>query len=296
MDVNPDNYPKILLRRFEAMGDILMITPIIRKLYNDRGGKCHIDFQLYEPHKIILEHNPFVRHVLGMNEPFPCEYDIVINLDLVYEKKPKIHAVDAFAELVFGTTNFDKSLDLFTSEVNKTTADHIKSMIGNDYIVLHVRNHPGTSRNININFWQGLVESLLSKTTVSIAFIGQQNEVCFFGNDRLIDLRHRFDILTIKEIIARAKLFVGSDTGTLHVAGTTNTDILGLFTSVRSEYRLPFRLRGKFIPIASDIDCYGCQEQFTPPVARIDCMRGDYECQNRFNPESVTEQILSLLN
>lgn len=296
MDAILSNYPKILIKRFEAMGDILMSTPIIRKLYNDRSGKCLIDYQLYDTHQQILKYNPYIRNILGINDQLTDVYNMSINLDLVYEKKPKIHVIDAFAELVFGHSNIDKSLDLFTNELNRQQADKVKKSINNDYIVFHARNYPGASRNISLLFWQDLVKTVLMETNVSIAFIGQGNDAYFFRDEpRTIDLRNQFDILTTKEIISSAKIFVGSDTGTLHVAATTNTDIVGLFTSVRAEYRQPFRSKGRFIPVAANIPCYGCQENFTPPVVQINCMRNDYECQNRFSVQDVLWNIKNLL-
>lgn len=288
------NYPRILVKRLEAMGDILMATPIIRKLYNDRSGKCFIDFQLHEPHKDVILLNPFVRYVIGIHEPLPDTYDMIINLDLVYEKKPTKHVIDAYAEMVFGNTKLDKSMDLFTDSMNTHQADHLYSQINNDFIVLHIRNYPGTSRNISLDFWNKLIIEVIGQTDLSIVFIGKGNDICFTGNDRFIDARNQYSIKTVKEIIARAKIFVGSDTGTLHIAGTTNTDIIGLFTSVRPQYRFPVRLQGKFIGIAANIDCHGCQEQFAPPVVKIDCMRGDYECQNRFDPIQVSKFIKDL--
>lgn len=296
MDDIQSNYSKILVRRSDAMGDILMATPIIRKLYNDRNGKCFIDFQLHEHHKDTLTCNPFIRNIIPSNQPLQEKYDLIIDLDLIYEKRPSLHVIDAYAELAFGNNNFDKSIDLFTDQLSKQLADNLKNNLQKDYIVLHVRNYPGTSRNINLDFWNQLVLNILNNTELYIVFIGQNSDVAFSSNERLIDLRHQINLLTVKEIIANAKMFIGSDTGTLHVAGTTNTDIIGLFTSVRSEYRQPFRIQGKFIPIAADIECYGCQEKYTPPVCSIDCLRGDYECQNRFDAGKVADIVIKLYN
>ena len=49
--------PKILVNRSGALGDVLMVTPIIRRLYRKRFGECQIYIKSF--YTEIFLNNPF---------------------------------------------------------------------------------------------------------------------------------------------------------------------------------------------------------------------------------------------
>lgn len=291
------NYPRILINRRAALGDVLMATPIVRKLFLDREGKCSIDFSTNQEYELLLKHNPYIRNTIASSyENINLrEYDIVINLDLVYEKNPLLHPIDAYSKYVFGIELPDKTTELVTNDSAKENAKRFKELIGNDYLVLHLRNVYGASRNLSMSFWHKLVGHLINKTEQRIIFIGSPQDNFFQGHHRLIDARGQFDLLSLKEVINQSQLFVGTDSGPMHVAASTEVDIVAMFTSVKHNLRQPFRTFGNFFPFAAQIDCYGCQSRFLPPVTSIHCLRNDYECVNRFDPLTITEKIVTIL-
>lgn len=291
------NYPRILINRRAALGDILMATPIVRKLFHDRQGKCFIDFSVNQEYEPLLKHSPYIRNIIAA--PYETinlhEYDIIINLDLVYEKNPLLHPVDAYSKYVFGIELSDKTTELFTDDYSKDNAKRFKEVIGNDYLVLHLRNAYGASRNLSMRFWHELIGHLINKTEQRIIFIGSLQDNFFQGHNRLIDARGQFDLLSLKEVISQSRLFVGTDSGPMHIAASTDVDIVAMFTSVEYNLRHPFRSSGNFFPFAARIDCYGCQARFLPPVTSIHCLRNDYECVNRFDPLTIAEKIVTIL-
>jgi len=288
--------PNILINRQSSGGDVLMTTPIVRKLYQDHNGDCDIDFFVIQQCKEYIENNPYIRKVYtGLpSQEDKKRYTRVIDLDLVYERSPLIHAVDAYALEVFGHADFDRSLDLYSTNEDKIRVDQLTSTIGN-FVVLHQRRYPWPSRNIPEKFWRGVVKKLLDKTDLYIVQIGGPSEPAFNGHDRLIDARGSFSIPQLKEVIAQSKLYMGVDSGPAHVASTTETDMLVLYTSVKEEYRRPLRSKGQFFPIAADIECYGCHAKNPTPCTTFICHRGDIECVNRFNSDQVGDQVLDLL-
>ena len=291
------DYPRILINRRAALGDILMATPIIRKLYNDRQGKCFIDFSVNPEYEELVSHNPYIKNKITV--PYSTinlhNYDIVINLDLVYEKNPKLHPIDAYSFFACGQILDDKETEFYTSDKHKLDAEKFSDLVGNNYIIFHLRNAYGISRNLPLNFWHKLLDQLVNNVAQKIIFIGSMQDNFFQGHPHLIDARGQFDLSTLKEIVAKSKLFVGTDSGPMHIAATTKTDIIAMFTSVKSTYRCPIRKHGNFYPIETKIDCYGCQENFLPPVTSIHCMRNDYECVNRFDAYTIASQIKKIL-
>lgn len=67
-----------------------------------------------------------------------------------------------------------------------------------------------------------------------------------------INLIDRTTLLQAGKIISKAKTIVGLDNGLLHVAGCTDVPIVGSFTSVAPEHRMPYRnneLGWNFYPV-----------------------------------------------
>ena len=83
--------PKIAVIRQLALGDVILTTPIVKQIFADYSGQCDIDVVTLKPE--VFKHNPIVANILMANEPinFVGTYDKIINLDLAYEKYPKIH-------------------------------------------------------------------------------------------------------------------------------------------------------------------------------------------------------------
>lgn len=287
----------VLINRQSASGDVLMATPIIRKIFQDYNGNCDIDFTVWHECAPFIEKNIYVRKILRQT-PTPeliAQYDRYIDLDLVYERNPHMHAVDAYAMHAFGNTDFDRRLELHTSDEDQATGNKFAEIIGGNYIVLHQRRWAWPSRNINPSMWEQVVKNILEKTSAYIVQVGQTHEPCFNG-DRLIDARGQFTIHELKEIISHAKLFMGVDSAPAHLASCTDTNLLVLYTSVKEEYRRPLRSQGSFIPIKANIDCYGCHADNPAPCTTFICQRGDVECVNTFDPAQISDQAIQIIN
>ena len=291
------NKVKILLNRQEAIGDVLMTTPILKQLFLDYNGNCEIDFFVKSTSKEVVENNPYVNQIytrLPSNDDLK-NYDRYINLDLVYEKNPKVHAIDAYGLETFGHTDFDHSLEFYTTATDKLQADLIANSVNTKYIVIHVRKWYGESRNLSEVFWQKFVQHILTNSNLSIIQIGLVGEPVFFGNDRIINKLGKLTISELKEVIENSQCYVGTDSGPAHIASSTKIPMVVLYTSVRQEYRQPLRHFNKFLGIAADIECYGCQEHL-PPCTPFICKRGDMECVNRFDPTLVAEKVIEMIS
>jgi ADP-heptose:LPS heptosyltransferase len=290
-----DTKVKIAVIRLGAMGDVLMTTPIIRKLYLDRKGQCEIHFFTSGILVSPLVNSPYIHklHEGKINESHLNTFDLVIDLDSGYEYNSSMHVVDAYGLRAFGHISFDKSLDLFTTIQDQQSAKEFADSIGNKFAIFHVRNIPGP-RSISKDIWKSIIEHVLTNSNISIVFIGTENDFDYIGNDRLIDARTKFSIPVLKEIIELSTTFVGSDSGPANIAATTKSNMIVCYTDVRAEYRNPYRIHGRFIPFNTNIECYGCRATRPVPVHYDACARGDNECVNRFDPIAIANAILEL--
>jgi lipopolysaccharide heptosyltransferase II len=93
----------------------------------------------------------------------------------------------------------------------------------------------------------------------------------------------------LRAVMDRAALFVGGDSGPLHVASTSDVPIVGLYGPTLPERSAPWRPRT--IPTASvdagELPCRPCDQRV--------CAPGDFRCLTRVTAASVREASLRLL-
>ena len=106
---------------------------------------------------------------------------------------------------------------------------------------------------------------------------------------RIVDLGE-FDLQELRALIGRSRLFVGGDTGPLHMAAATSTPVVGIYGPTLSAQSAPWRPSA--IPTYSieltDLACRPCDQRA--------CVPGDFRCLTMLGPAEVivaAEQVLS---
>jgi lipopolysaccharide heptosyltransferase II len=98
--------------------------------------------------------------------------------------------------------------------------------------------------------------------------------------DRIVDFGE-FDLAELRALIERSRLFVGGDTGPLHIAATTATPIVGIYGPTESVRSAPWR--DPRIPTESveitGLPCRPCDQRVCEP--------GDFRCLTTLKPEEV---------
>ena len=86
----------------------------------------------------------------------------------------------------------------------------------------------------------------------------------------------------LRSLVSRASLFVGGDSGPLHVAATTDTAIVGLFGPTLAERSAPWRSRESITESvdAGTLPCRPCDQRRCVP-GDFRCLRG---CRRRWSP------------
>src|SRR6266542_4097790 len=94
----------------------------------------------------------------------------------------------------------------------------------------------------------------------------------------------------VHALAARAALYIGCDTGPLHIAGTTTVPIVGLYGPTLPETWAPWRPAGPLtIPLqVSDLPCRPCDQRVCEP--------GDFRCLMWIRPEQVLEAAIKCLS
>jgi ADP-heptose:LPS heptosyltransferase len=92
-----------------------------------------------------------------------------------------------------------------------------------------------------------------------------------------------FDLAELRALIGRASLYIGGDSGPLHIAGTTGVPVVGLYGPTLPVRSQPWR-NASFISEAAeggDLPCRPCDQR--------KCVPGDFRCLTRISSEVVAE-------
>jgi ADP-heptose:LPS heptosyltransferase len=97
---------------------------------------------------------------------------------------------------------------------------------------------------------------------------------------RVVDFGE-FDLAGLRALIARSRLFIGGDTGPLHVAATTATPVVAVYGPTLPVRSNPWRSPGVFTESVevTGLTCRPCDQRI--------CQHGDYRCLTTLEPETV---------
>lgn len=273
---------RILVRRAGALGDVILATPVVRRLRRE-NSEAEIVVQTAYPN--VFRNNPHVTR-----EPSDGNFDRIIDLDLAYERRPAMHIVEAYMLEAFGDCGepVDRTQELFYDRRPRLPLG------GRPCVAVHAAKAGWRNRTLPEATWLEVCARLKAEGLQPILVGSARDALPTAGCPSF----HVPDILAQTQVIASCACFVGSDSGLLHAAGATETPIVGIFTCARPERRLPYRdgVRGlRCKAVVPYIDCIGCLERRVPPVTTEACERGDVACVGKVKPEAIVHAVMQLL-
>jgi ADP-heptose:LPS heptosyltransferase len=273
----------ILIIRGGAYGDVLLalsLLPVINKKYPG----CSIDFATSLP--ALLEGNPFIRHCVSL----PVDdslYDLVINLDLAYEKQPHLSIMRSYAD-VAGVSVDDMQLSLSLPESSIKKADALLSawpaIPGQKTIALQSSSGFWT-KNLPLVAINSIVHLLRESLAVRIFLLGTDSAPPVQGT---IDLRGKTDVMTSLAIIAQCDAFIGFDSFLLHGAKSINVPVAVFFGPSNPDLRFP--VAATDLVLVSPIACRFCHHRQRPPAFVTVCKKAPFftRCLDRLLQVSFT--------
>ena len=89
--------PRILLIRAGAMGDVLLMTPVVREIFKRHGGFCDITIATRSTE--LFKNSPYVHNTIDLKtlRKGRHDFDVVIDLDMTIERNRAVHTTDVYA-------------------------------------------------------------------------------------------------------------------------------------------------------------------------------------------------------
>jgi lipopolysaccharide heptosyltransferase II len=132
---------------------------------------------------------------------------------------------------------------------------------------------------------------LAGRSGVRIILVGsagdkaRQGEILAAVRQPVLSLVAELNLIELLELLGRATLFVGPDSGPMHIAAAAGTPIVALFGPTLPENFGPWQAKATLI--ARDLDCRPCRQRR--------CIMNDFRCLRSIRPEEVYDACLNYL-
>jgi ADP-heptose:LPS heptosyltransferase len=232
-----------------ALGDTICVTPLVKKISQTYNKKLSV----ISHHSEIFKNLPYVdknfQYDSELFETIKNDYDVYSTSDVSYKNNGvcnkhnvmdirQLHAIN----LGFMLTKDELSLDYVADEVNLP-------QLPEKYVLIHpVQNWE--SRTWSVKNWQILTQ-LLNEKGIYVVSIGKDSSelggsnvdkpVFDFPIKLGLNLMNKTSLDETWHLINNCSCFVTMDSGLLHLAGTTDCEIIQLGSSINPEFRSPYR-------------------------------------------------------
>jgi heptosyltransferase-1 len=133
-----------------------------------------------------------------------------------------------------------------------------------------------------------LITLLSQVPRVKIVLIGSEEdrqaeeEIKKTSEAPFLSMVNRLNLRELRELVSLSSLFVGPDSGPMHIAATTTTPIVAYFGPTLPAHFGPWKVRSTLLE--KDFDCRPCRQR--------QCIHEDFRCLRTISPDEVTNACL----
>ena len=236
-----------------ALGDTIAAIPTLRKISEAYGNK---PITVFSTKPFLFENHPLVKQAFK-SDADKSNYMVYRTFSPLVGKQYDQHGT----KIEFRYSNMDfrqfHAVSLgFTLQKHEMEMDLYiekeRELGFKDYVIIHPT-HTWASRTWEREKWQELIDKLNANGIPVVAVGRDSKEVGFFNTDKPvmdIDIKLGADLLNDPTndpaelrwmMNHRARAVVTMDSGMLHVAGTTDVNIIQLGSSIDNKLRAPYR-------------------------------------------------------
>jgi len=282
-----------VINRRGALGDVLCAAPVIQ-----RYAETHKDFVYVS----TIRPEPF-RDMQGklqglVDHPEKVAYDKLLDLDWAYERVPKVGIRESF-EKVLGVEKTGRP-ELFSNLLDLHEAQIIFPRLRFDNLVVVHMARTWRTKTWPRENWGDLVARFVNSGH-DVAVVGAGVDFRVHDSGKIFNLAGQegqipLNIHQIHAVISKAKLFVGMDSGIMHVALATTTPVVGMFTVADPKQVIQYKRPGKSKFLSPVCECRYCLHRETPPVTNVECSNPQYLlCMKQLEPKVVFDECKKLL-
>jgi ADP-heptose:LPS heptosyltransferase len=303
----------------KGLGDALCATPVIRKISETYETKINIISNypaLFKKNRYVNKNYStgsinvdFIKSNHIYHNSF---YNIGNKNEMGVEYKTNVMDIRQFHATLLGFQLMENEMEM---EYIPDDYIEIENLPKTKFVLIHpTQNWP--SRTWSAKNWIELTKKLnddgipvvsIGKDSSETGFFNVNKPVFNFNIPLGLNLMNKTDISQAWHLINKASCFITMDSGLLHLAGTADTDIIQLGSSINNKFRAPYRKGyqnfkyhyvGGSCPLfcASDMK-YGVKEwgnmQSVPPL--IGCLENKQTFECHPSVDQVYSKIIDLI-
>lgn len=299
------------LSECNGLGDLLCATPTVKKLHDAYERKITVISKMPE----LFKMNPYVEKSYKADsidkDYFKANYIIHNSFYLVGKKdergiemKHNMMDIRQFHAVHLGFMLGENELECFYQPIEPK-----KHFIHGKYAVIHpVNSWP--NRTWSQENWNKLCDELIKfgytvvavgKDSAETGFFNVQKPVHEMNDHNIINLMNQTSISETWHLINDATVVITMDSGILHLAGTTSTDIVELGSPINPEFRRPRRKEGKHIYVrgACGLHCSSNMKyalEYWPTIDSVQPLIGCLEKKETFECHPSVAQVMHAIN
>jgi len=263
---------RFFLRRTFAMGDVLMLVPIVRYLRTLGFDPCIKTVQRY--FNTIRRFNIEIILTGFGPDGAGIELDKTVELDHGRPEIQNLHRIEIYLSAM-GFNKFPKTLDWGYDKKNFPTFEQLKSFKfkKKDYVIFHGSGSTKAKTLPKVRI-EGIINALNKKGI----------KVIYIGNPIQLDLKEpemtevacvKYNFLQLFPIFEHTKAAIVMDSGPLWVSHFTKTPIVGIFGPTNPNTRLTYHPlypeKVRVVETNKHMDCKRCYEIARRCNFRFDC-------------------------
>ena len=299
------------LSECNGLGDLICATPTIKKLSESYGRKITILSQMPE----LFKMNPYIEKSYK-NSSIDMEYiqsNYIVHNSFYLVGKKDERGVEMKHNMMdirqFHAVHLGFMLGADEMECFYQPIEPKKHFIHGKYAVIHpVNSWP--NRTWSQDNWNKLCDELIKygytvvavgKDSAETGFFNVQKPVHEMSEHNIINLMNQTSISETWHLINDATVVITMDSGILHLAGTTNTDIVELGSPINPEFRRPRRKEGKHIYVrgACGLHCSSNMKyalEYWPTIDYVQPLIGCLEKKETFECHPSVAQVMHAIN
>jgi len=261
--------------------------------------KRHFDIAVvFNPHKAL--HMACFLAGIPIRVGYDRKWGVFLNRKIEDERdKGEKHEIEYTMDLLrlLGIEETSASPSLPVSEVSEKELENITEKIGMEFNKPLIIIHPGSSNAVKIwpiERYVELIRRIKQKTTCYIVLIGSREEkdlsarMAFESGVKVINLTGALDLKQLAALLKRASLFIGNDSGPMHMAAALDVPVIAIFgRNIPGVSPTRWRPWGiKHIVFHEDSGCFPCYDAECPY---------EYKCIRAVTVDAVFEAVQKIM-
>lgn len=289
-----------VFKRSTASGDVLLMTPLFRAI-KEEFPYSTLWLHTFPIRRAVVSHCRYVDHVIT-KEKFdftkikPVDY---VDLDLSYEKNPRMHICDAYLKTICETIpkfeclkdydlDYRPEIELLNSEVKD--AENRLYKLKKPVITLDISDS-WESRMLPSKVLLELA-NVLMESGFAVVKLGK----CYKQTGRLsvpchLDLAQRLNIRETMAVISMGDIHIGPDNLWMHVAYAFKKPLISWFGCINPRYRINVDDPKVGIIYKDNLKCIGCHHWRKYPRVSTDCIRRNIECMDSITVKDIMDKM-----